>query len=183
MDCAADGKICVGGSCKKQICGPNRNYCQDGSVYSCDANGTSTILAQTCNSQTEHCTTYSSSSYAYCEKNACHAGDTVCADNMIKVCNADGSLPVNGTSCGTGQYCENAQCKDLGCVPGAYYCKGADVYYCDFNGSYLSEQCTPTKPAKRWAPVARRAPHSLARHPAAPASATRSAPARRTDAA
>jgi hypothetical protein len=144
VECAADGNICVSGSCRKQICGANRVYCQDGSLYNCDFSGTTSTLSQTCNPQSEHCTTYSSGSFGYCEKNACHAGDTLCADNAIKVCNADGTLPDAGTACGANQYCENAQCKDLPCVPGSYLCKGSDVYYCDFNSPflYLNQPCT-----------------------------------------
>ena len=139
VDCAADGKICISGTCKKQLCAANRNYCQDGNLYSCDSSGTIGTLSQTCNSQFEHCRTYGS--FGTCEQNQCHAGDTLCADNMIKVCNADGSLPASGTSCAANQYCDNAQCKDLNCVPGNSFCKGADVYYCDFSGASLSEQC------------------------------------------
>ncbi|MEI9951794.1 MAG: hypothetical protein WDO74_23140 [Pseudomonadota bacterium] len=141
LDCAEDGKICVSGSCKKQICSANRSYCQDGNLYGCDSTGTGSTLKASCRADTEHCTTYNSGSSGYCEPNACHAGDKLCVDNMIKVCNADGSLPASGTPCGDTQYCENAQCKERGCVPGAYFCKGADVYYCDFSGPYLQEQC------------------------------------------
>jgi len=142
MDCAADGKICSNGTCKKQVCSPTHGFCQDGSVYSCDSSGTVATLSQTC-SVSEHCATYGGGSYAYCKTNDCQAGDPVCADNMIKVCNADGTLPATGTACADTQICENAQCKDRPCVPGNYFCKGADVYYCDFNSPYifLSQTC------------------------------------------
>ena len=109
-------------------------------MYNCDSTGTVATISQTCNAQTEHCATYSGS-FAYCRANDCHGGDTVCADNVIKICNADGTLPVSGTPCSATQFCENGQCKDLNCVQGSSFCKGADVYYCDFTGSYLSEQC------------------------------------------
>jgi len=141
IDCAADGKICVSGSCRKQLCTANRSFCQDGNVYNCDSSGTTATLTQTCNPQSEHCLTYNNPSFGYCKPNDCHAGDTVCADNMIKVCNADGSLPANGTRCSATQYCENAQCKDLQCTPGTSFCKGADVYYCDSSGPYITEEC------------------------------------------
>jgi len=143
-DCAADGKICVNGSCKKQLCAASRSFCQDGGVYSCDSSGTVATLTQTCNAQSEHCATYSSGSFAYCRTNDCHAGDSVCADNVIKVCNADGTLPASGTACSDTQVCDNAQCKDRPCVPGSYFCKGADVYYCDWNSPffYITQQCT-----------------------------------------
>jgi hypothetical protein len=110
-------------------------------VYNCDATGTVATISQTCNPQTERCATYSGSSFAYCRPNDCHGGDTVCADNVIKICNADGTLPASGTPCSATQFCENGQCKDLNCVQGTNFCKGADVYYCDFNGPFLSEQC------------------------------------------
>jgi len=138
VDCATDGKICVSGSCKKQICAANRSFCQDGNVYSCDSSGANAMLSQTCNPQTEHCATYSGSSNGYCKSNDCKAGETVCADNAIKVCNADGSLPASGTACGDTQYCENAQCKDRPCVPGNYFCKDSNVYYCDFSAPFVS---------------------------------------------
>ena len=138
VDCATDGKICVSGSCKKQICAANRSFCQDGNVYSCDSSGANATLSQTCNSQTEHCTTYSGSSSAYCKSNDCKAGETVCADNVIKVCNADGSLPASGTACSDTQICENAQCKERPCVPGNYFCKDSNVYYCEFSSPYVS---------------------------------------------
>ncbi|HYQ00666.1 MAG TPA: hypothetical protein VER96_18435 [Polyangiaceae bacterium] len=142
-DCATDGKICVNGGCKKQTCAASRSFCQDGNVYNCDSTGTSSTLSQTCNAATEHCTTYSGGSYGYCKTNDCHAGDSVCDGNVIKVCNADGSLPASGTPCGDTQTCDNAQCKDRPCVPGNYFCKGADVYYCDFSSPfmYLSQSC------------------------------------------
>jgi hypothetical protein len=142
-DCATDGKICVTGSCKKQICAASRSVCQDGNVYNCDSTGTTLTLSQTCNPTTEHCATYSGGSYGYCKTNDCKAGESVCDGNVIKVCNADGSLPSTGTSCTDAQTCENAQCKARPCVPGSYFCKGADVYYCDFSSPfmYLNQSC------------------------------------------
>ena len=138
-DCATDGKICVNGGCRKQICAASRSYCQDGSAYSCDSSGTTTTLTQTCNAQSERCIAYGS--YASCKANECHAGDTLCSDNMIKVCNADGTLPATGTACADNQFCENAQCKAQLCVPYTYFCSGKDVYYCDFNSPVLSQPC------------------------------------------
>jgi len=142
-DCATDGKICVNGGCKKQICAQNRSFCKDGDVYSCDSSGTSATLSQSCNPSTEHCATYSGGSFGYCKANDCHAGDTLCDDNVIKVCNADGSLPATGTACDDTQFCESGQCKPRPCVLGSYFCKGSDVYYCDFNSPFvfLSQTC------------------------------------------
>jgi len=139
LECAADGKICVNGSCKKQICAANRSYCQDGSVYNCDSSGSASTLSQTCNPQTQHC--YAYGSFATCQANECHAGDKLCDGNVIKVCNADGSIPASGTSCTDTQYCENAECKPRPCTLGTYYCKSSDVYYCDFSGPSLSQDC------------------------------------------
>jgi hypothetical protein len=141
-ECATDGKICVGGSCKKQVCAASRSFCQDGNVYNCDASGTTATLSQTCNSSTEHCATYNGGSFGYCKSNDCHAGDSVCDGDVIKVCNADGSLPASGTACSDSQVCENAKCKDRPCVPGSYFCKGADVYYCDFGSPFMFLQQT-----------------------------------------
>jgi len=141
-DCAADGKICVTGTCKKQVCTGSRSFCQEGNVYTCDSAGTSATLSQTCNPKNEHCATYSSGSFAYCQTNSCQPGTNVCSDNVIKVCNADGTLPASGTACSATQYCENAQCKELNCTLDTYYCKDQSVYYCSFNGPSLSEVCS-----------------------------------------
>jgi hypothetical protein len=140
LECAAEGKICVSGSCRKQICEPSRSRCQDdGNVYICDSTGTIATLSQTCNPQTQHCLSYGS--FATCQRNECNAGDKVCSGNVIKVCNADGTLPASGTSCGDAQYCENAECKPRPCVLGSYFCKSSNVYYCDFTGPYQAEEC------------------------------------------
>lgn len=149
-ECATDGKICVNGSCKKQLCAASRSFCQDGNVYSCDASGTAATLSQTCNASTEHCATYNGGSFGYCKANDCHSGDSVCDGDVIKVCNADGSLPASGTACSESQTCENAKCKERPCVPGNYLCKGADVYYCDFSSPFLSLQqtCEPDSSCK-----------------------------------
>jgi len=141
-ECATDGKICVNGSCKKQLCAASRSFCQDGSVYNCDASGTTATLSQTCSPSTEHCATYNGGSFGYCKANDCHAGDSLCDGDVIKVCNADGSLPASGTACSESQVCDNAKCKDRPCVPGSYSCKGADVYYCDFFSPFLFLQQT-----------------------------------------
>jgi hypothetical protein len=138
-DCATDGKVCAAGSCKKQICAASRGYCQDGNVYSCDASGTTGTLTQLCNTQDQHCVAYGS--FASCSVNDCHAGDKLCANNVIKVCNADGTLPASGTPCADTQFCDNAQCKDRLCEPYTYFCKGKDIYYCDFNNPVVSQQC------------------------------------------
>lgn len=142
-DCATDGKICVSGGCKKQVCAASRSFCQDGNVYNCDSTGTTSTLSQTCNPSSEHCATYSGGSYGYCKTNDCHAGDTLCDGNVIKVCNSDGSLPASGTACSDTQICENAKCKDRPCVPGSYFCKDSNIYYCDFSAPYmyLSQPC------------------------------------------
>ncbi|HEY0467317.1 MAG TPA: hypothetical protein VGC79_24125, partial [Polyangiaceae bacterium] len=140
VECATDGNVCVNGSCKKQVCAASRRYCQDGNAYECDSTGTVAILRQLC-SQAEHCT-----SSGYCATNDCHAGDKVCVGNVLKVCSADNSLPSEGTACGDSQVCDSGQCKDRPCLPGAYFCKGPDVYVCDFGSTspffYLDHQCT-----------------------------------------
>jgi len=137
VDCAVDGKICALGGCKKQVCTASRSFCQDNNLYSCDGTGTTTTLVQTCNAQNEHCVTYSTGSGGYCDRNKCHAGDTVCDGNVVKVCNADGSLPATGTTCTSKQYCEDAKCKDMPCTPGNYVCNNSDIYYCDFSSPFL----------------------------------------------
>jgi hypothetical protein len=142
-DCAAEGKVCASGGCKTRTCSPNTSFCQDGAVYSCDSSGTAPWLSATCNPQYEHCEAYSGGTYAYCRYNDCVAGQTLCSGNVIKTCDADGSLPAGGVACASNQYCDSAsvECKDLTCTPGELLCQSGDVYYCDWNGPYLNATC------------------------------------------
>jgi hypothetical protein len=138
-DCSATSSVCVDGTCKKQICTPGRSFCQDGAVYACDSTGAVSTLSESCNPQWYHCLEYSF--YAYCATNQCVAGDVVCDGNVVKTCTADGALPANGTVCKSDEYCEAATCKPRGCTVGQSFCKDSDVYYCDYNGPYLAQEC------------------------------------------
>ncbi|HYQ18802.1 MAG TPA: hypothetical protein VEQ58_23665 [Polyangiaceae bacterium] len=148
-DCLADGKVCVTGSCRAPLCAAYTSFCQDGSVYQCDGTGTISTLSQTCTPSYSHCETYNGGSYGYCRANDCTPGQKVCADNMIKTCSADGSLPPDGVACGANQYCENATCKDSTCTAGTFLCQDGDVYYCPYGGApQLSQTCLDDTPCK-----------------------------------
>lgn len=135
-DCAGDNQLCVAGECKKQICQSSATYCQDGNVYQCDANGISATLSQTCNPQWNHCYQYPSGTYAICASNDCQAGHTFCDGNTIKTCTADGAIPQTGTECGSDSYCDpnSVTCKKKDCEPYTYFCKGGDIFYCEYYG-------------------------------------------------
>ncbi len=149
VDCAADDLACSNGSCKEKLCAPNRTFCDDGDVYQCDSSGTSSSLYDACDPIYEHCTTYGAGSSAYCYYNQCQPGEKLCSSNMIVTCRDDGTLPPSGDTCGNDQYCENAQCKDVGCTPGEYFCQGRDVYYCQTGAPpYVAETCYDERPCK-----------------------------------
>lgn len=141
-DCSVDGQLCVAGTCKPSVCVAGTSFCQDGSVYRCDASGASASLYDTCEPAYEHCQEYVGSNYAFCRYNDCQAGTAFCSGNMIVTCNDDGTVPANGISCSATQYCDNATCKDQGCTSGELYCDDGGVYYCPYGApGYLNQAC------------------------------------------
>jgi len=137
-DCAAEDKICTSGTCKKRVCSPNTSYCQDGELYSCDNTGT--VSSQVECGANAHC--MSSGAYAYCTTDACIAGQPACRDDVIVTCNDDGTLPATGgTACGEGQKCDAGVCVTR-CEQNTSFCKGNDVFYCQWDGtSAVSQYC------------------------------------------
>jgi len=140
-DCADDGKACVAGSCEERVCTPSTTYCRDGNLYQCDPTGSSTTLSKTCRPGFEHCEVTPAGLYAFCVADVCTAGYKLCAGDVIKTCNANGSLPAEGIACAKDEYCENAECKPRLCKLGTYYCKDQSVYSCEPNGPQLYTQC------------------------------------------
>jgi hypothetical protein len=142
-DCAADNKVCVAGSCKEQVCAPNGRFCQNGNVFLCDQDGLSSSLYQTCTPNYYHCTPYPSGNYATCDANQCQPNQKLCDNNVVRICNADGSWPSEGSACGNDEFCESGTCKARVCEPGQIFCKDGDVYGCDWIGSRadLYQQC------------------------------------------
>jgi len=144
IDCADQDFACFEGACRKRNCVPSTTFCQDESVYQCDSTGASSSLSKTCRAGTEHCEVTPAGLYAFCVTNACTAGQTLCAGDVIKVCNADGTLPSEGTYCKKDEFCEDAQCKPRGCVLNSVFCKDNGVYTCEPKGPMLFMQCDST---------------------------------------
>ena len=140
-DCAVQGKVCIAGSCEKRTCAASTTFCEGNDLYQCDPTGASSTLSRTCVPGVEHCEVTPAGLYAYCVANACEAGKKLCAGNVIKTCNADGSLPAVGTTCSKDEYCEDAECKPRSCELGALFCKDNDVYSCQDSGPELYTSC------------------------------------------
>jgi len=140
-DCAAQGQVCTAGRCEKRACVPSTTFCKGSDRYQCDPAGTSSTLLQTCRAGAEHCEVTPAGLYAFCVSNVCIAGQKVCDGDMVKTCNADGSLPSDGTYCTKDEYCEDAVCKPRSCDLGGLLCKGKDVYSCEHNGPQLYATC------------------------------------------
>lgn len=132
QDCAKDDQICVGGTCKKQVCNAYSYTCKDGNIYQCSSDGTSSNLTQSCSPQYSHC----QEGYQYCITNDCQPGQVLCDynSNTVKTCTADGTLPPTGMDCGNDNYCDAGACKKKVCEPYTYYCKDGDIYYCNYYG-------------------------------------------------
>lgn len=148
VDCAATDQVCKQGACRPRVCTPNAQFCKDGSVYQCDADGIASTLREACNSNYYHCVSYAGSSYAYCGYNSCMPGTPVCNGNLLSTCAADGSgaLP-GGTDCGNDATCSGNACQPKLCQPGEF-CKNDDVYYCWSGGldMSISTNCADDSP-------------------------------------
>ena len=47
-DCAAASQVCISATCTSVVCEPGKQYCKDGAVRKCSAQGDTTTLLQTC---------------------------------------------------------------------------------------------------------------------------------------
>ncbi len=96
VDCAADGKVCDGGSCVPKVCDkPDRYFCSGGDVYYCSATGASKRLEETCSS-TEYC----KEGWSYCQVDVCTQGAAACNGSIATTCKADGSgYEAGGVDC------------------------------------------------------------------------------------
>jgi len=145
-DCAAQGLVCLDGSCVKKTCAASTTFCQGNDLYQCDPVGATSTLSKTCPLGREHCEVTPAGLYAFCVSNVCTAGQKLCAGDKIKICNADGSLPADGTACASNEYCEDATCKPRGCDEiGSLFCKGDDMYSCQHEGAQLYTECEPNQ--------------------------------------
>jgi len=144
VDCADQDLACFAGACRKRDCIPSTTFCQDESVYQCDPTGASSSLSKACRPGYEHCEVTPAGLYAFCVANPCIAGQQLCDGDVIKVCDADGSLPTAGTYCKKDEFCEDAQCKPRGCVLNSVFCKHNGVYTCEPTGPSLFQQCDST---------------------------------------
>ncbi len=142
-DCVAMGKACVAGHCEAPVCVASTSFCRDGNLYQCDPAGTTSTLSAVCRPGFEHCEVTPAGLSAFCVPDVCVAGNKLCAGNVIKVCNADGSLPEAGTACAKDEFCENAQCKPTSCALGTRYCDGKNVITCQPNGPIVYRECSP----------------------------------------
>jgi len=142
-DCAAEGNVCIAGSCVKKVCTPSTTFCKDKNLYQCDPTGASSTLSKTCRPGFEHCEVTPAGLYAYCVLNQCEPGNQLCAGDVIKTCNADGTVPAQGTACAKDEFCQNAECKPRLCNIDTLFCQGKSIYSCGFSGPSLYTECDP----------------------------------------
>lgn len=148
-DCGATERICLEGSCKKQVCVPSSTFCQEGNLYSCDSHGLTSSLKETCNAYSYHCSPHPyQANTAYCAYNTCTPNAAVCNGNVLAKCNADGSgLLPGGADCGADSLCQDGTCKPKTCSPGSYFCKNDDIIYCsDGVYSFKAQDCPDDAP-------------------------------------
>jgi len=130
-DCAAENKVCYGGTCLPKICNPNEYFCQGGNVYACGSSGATSTLNDTCFAS-EYCKAGNST----CQVDVCTAGAVICNGANLSTCAADGSGPVDaGTPCSTGSTCDAGTCKPAICTVDALQCSSNTVQRCINGGT------------------------------------------------
>ena len=115
-------------------CSPGTRFCNNQSIYQCAADGSSSILIQTCGpNQLCNPTT------AACDSQDCIPNAPMCEGNVATLCKSDGSGPqVGGSNCGAfGKICVDGQCNSTSCTPNAYSCLGAEIFQCASDGISL----------------------------------------------
>ncbi len=139
-DCAADGKLCLSGACKAKTCDPGTRFCQDGDVWLCTAQGTSSQVFQAC-ADNQFCDEPS----ATCKTQVCTPSTAGCNGSVAAKCNADGSayLAAGAVDCAaTKKVCDTGTCKTKVCTPNNTFCKSGNVYLCNGTGSDSALQTT-----------------------------------------
>jgi hypothetical protein len=136
-DASTGPGVCVGDTCTETTCLANTKFCQDGSVWKCDASGDSSKLSQAC-AKSQFCR--ETEDTASCTDQACTPGQAMCKGDFATKCEADGSGPADGgLDCAANkQTCIDGGCQETKCIPGAKVCQNEDVYLCAKNGTDTS---------------------------------------------
>ncbi len=112
-DCSVSGKVCSAGVCVSGVCNPAfATFCDGNIAKSCDNNGTSSSVLQTCGA----------GQYCYmgaCASQVCAPGSPLCLGSTATVCNSQGSGgAAGGIDCAT----SSKICKDGACIAGFASC-------------------------------------------------------------
>jgi hypothetical protein len=135
-------QVCSQGECKAIACVPDREFCDDWLIRTCNGDGTDSVPLGKCEADTfclEHDGT------ATCSATPCMADSLMCVNNVATRCKPDGSGPKpDGVDCSaSAQLCQDGECIDPTCVPGEKLCEHDDVYLCVGGGvkPVLFTQC------------------------------------------
>lgn len=141
-DCAQAGQACEVSMCVAVICDADANYCDQGSVSTCNASGTAGTLSEQCGINK-----YCDEDTAACVDQVCTPNQPGCDGDTPRTCKADGSGWDDGTPCESPDVCAAGECLPTVCVANSYYCKGdpgdQDAYHCNATGTAegLSDVC------------------------------------------
>jgi len=95
VDCSQTNQYCSAGACSDQVCTPNTDFCDQGAVRHCAADGLSSSSVTTCTVD-QYCEGVSGT----CKATVCTKGQPACDGNRETRCNADGSgFLAGGTNC------------------------------------------------------------------------------------
>jgi hypothetical protein len=122
-------QVCRQGECRAIACVPDREFCDDKLIRTCNDDGTDSVAIASCETGTfclEH------DGVAACSATPCVADSLMCVNNVATRCKPDGFGPKpDGVDCSlTAQLCQDGACVDPTCVPGQKLCEHDDVYLC-----------------------------------------------------
>jgi hypothetical protein len=127
----ASSESCVQGQCLDHQCAPNEPLCLDGNVVTCSADGQTTTLTSSCESDQ-----YCDEGSATCQDQLCEPDESSCSEQGTpQVCDALGSQFLAGAVCGD-QVCLLGACVD--CTPDVERCANGSAERCSEQGEWSS---------------------------------------------
>lgn len=141
--------VCRDGECQSVDCIPGRNFCQDGSVWTCGRDGVEPLQScqagETCQvvGGTAVCVPPPPSSTPGAPQ-MCEAGSKSCDESRVIRCNDLGGGWETTTDCAaTGASCVAGECQSADCKPNAMFCgDDGNVYRCSDDGKSSSRWLT-----------------------------------------
>lgn len=132
----ASTQTCIDGTCIPHKCEPAKQFCSEGAILLCSADGLSSNKVTQCGVNQ-----YCDGETATCKQGICAPNKPECAStSSTHTCNATGSAWLPSTNCSGTQYCntDTGTCEERICEPNNVQCAGNALETCNSIGSQKS---------------------------------------------